>query len=88
MRPFGTVIVICMLVCNVVAASAQSYCPFLAFCGAQQGHCYGSCGAVAEVIDAARRPAWRQSCSDNCGAQYNSCAARLSPRCFDRENWH
>ena len=37
MRLFGTVIVICMLVCNVFAASAQGYCPFLAFCGAQQG---------------------------------------------------
>lgn len=53
MRLFGTMIVICMLVCNVVAASAQSYCPFLAFCGAQQGHCYGSCGTLAEVIDRA-----------------------------------
>jgi hypothetical protein len=89
MRPFATVIAICMLVCAGAAnAQIKGYCPFLAFCDAQRGDCRGSCSALALVREWSTRQAWRQSCSDSCEAQYNSCAARLYPRCFDRENWH
>jgi hypothetical protein len=36
MRLFGAVLVVCMLAFSADRASAQGYCPFLAFCDAQR----------------------------------------------------
>jgi hypothetical protein len=45
-----------MLAFGADRASAQGYCPFLAFCDAQQDHCHQNCGALTDVIRLAGAP--------------------------------
>ena len=46
MRLFGAVLVVCLLALGADRASAQGFCPFLAFCDAQQDHCHHNCRAL------------------------------------------
>lgn len=63
------------------AAMAQGYCPFVAFCDAQQHHCYRNCGALTEVIVWPARPAFLQRCYYGCERQYNRCMIRAVRWC-------
>jgi hypothetical protein len=84
MRIFGTVFVICLLACGGHSASAQSFCPFLAFCDPQQNHCTRNCGALTDVIEWPQRQAFVERCSAKCDVRYSRCTARSARRCL---NW-
>lgn len=82
MRLFGTALIVCLLAFGADRASTQEYCPFLAFCDAQHGHCRRNCGALTDVVAWQYRPAFLQQCFANCGAQFSRCAVRSARYCL------
>jgi hypothetical protein len=85
MRFFGTVLVVCLLAFGADRAKAQGFCPFLAFCDAQQYHCHQNCGALTDVIIWQARPAFLQGCFARCDVQFSRCTVRSTRRCLW---WH
>jgi hypothetical protein len=87
MRFFGTALVVGLLLFGADrAASAQGYCPFLAFCDAQHHQCHQNCGALTDVIHRPDREAFLQYCFGRCDVLLSRCAARNTRRCLRR--WH
>lgn len=82
MRLFGILIVMSVLGGSAGVASAQNYCPFLDFCGAQRHHCQRNCGALTDVLDWSQRPGWLQYCGYRCEVQESRCAARAFRHCI------
>lgn len=60
------------------AAMAQGYCPFAAFCDAQQFHCHRNCWALRAVVT---RPDFLRHCLYGCDRQFNRCMIRAAHRC-------
>jgi hypothetical protein len=85
MRFFGTVLVVCLLAFGADRAKAQGFCPFLAFCDAQQYYCHQHCGALTDVIIWQARPAFLQGCFARCDVQFSRCTVRSTRRCLW---WH
>jgi hypothetical protein len=86
MRFFATALVVGLLSFGVGEASAQGYCPFLAFCDAQQHQCHQNCGALTDVIHWPDREAFVQYCFTRCDAQFGRCTVRSTRRC--QRSWH
>jgi hypothetical protein len=63
------------------AATAQGYCPFVAFCDAQHYHCYRNCGALTDVVAWPARPPFLQQCYHGCERQLNRCMYRAVRWC-------
>jgi hypothetical protein len=84
MRLFGAVLAVCLLALGADRAGAQGYCPFLAFCDAQQSHCYSDCGALTNVVAWPDRPAFLQRCFAKCDVQFGRCTVRSTRRCLRR----
>jgi hypothetical protein len=82
MRFLGTVLVVCLLALCADRASAQGFCPFLAFCDAQQHHCHQNCGALTDVVVWPARPGFVQECSAACDVQFSRCTVRSTRRCL------
>jgi hypothetical protein len=81
MRLLSAAIIVLIVAGSAGAARAQGYCPFPAFCGAQQSHCHGSCEAFMDVITWPRRPYVLEKCAVGCDVQYGRCMRRVIPRC-------
>jgi hypothetical protein len=82
MRFLATALIVGLLAMGANRAGAHEYCPFLAFCDAQQRHCHYSCGALTDVIAWPERPAFLAHCFAKCDAQFRRCAVRNTRRCL------
>jgi hypothetical protein len=82
MRFFAIALVVGLLAFGADRASAQGYCPFLAFCDAQQHQCHQSCGALTDVIHWPYREAFVQHCFARCDVKFSRCVARSTSRCL------
>ncbi len=82
MRLLGAALVVGLLALGADRASAQGYCPFLAFCDAQQDHCHHNCSALTDVIVWPARPVFVQECFARCDVQFSRCTVRSARRCL------